>query len=290
MNIKEVKSRVGEEVRLSLLLEEMTSSISRFNITWLDAIGIDKSGEIPMKIWSENIKPDFINYQGRVVEVLARVTSYRQVTYLEVVDMQDKGEDVRDYIPALSKEEIDYLVNTLNDYIDIVKEYKDLLKQVFTANNITKLAATPLSVHRKLGGMLQRLVSVTELAEKMADVYNEPSLDYDLVITGALLYDIAGMFSYKGCQHSTRRMLVSDSIDTALYINGINQKLGKQKLTDLSKLMHIITVGKNSPKTIEALIVFQAVQTYENILMFKQAADNNNKSDNSLEIVGKYII
>ncbi len=182
--------------------------------TFFDLILTDKTGEINIKFWGgdnkERVKRLFESFStGDVIQIRAgSVERYNDKLQISINEKtgglrrcSEEEYDVSDFIPALSEEEIKRLFESLQTYIDTIKnaQLKALLNSFFEDEQFVEAYTHSPSAmshhHNMVGGNLQHSLGVVKLSYTLAEYYSD--LDRDLLITGAILHDIGKFKSYK---------------------------------------------------------------------------------------------
>ncbi len=162
----------------------------------------DKSGSCNANVWNNAQKEAEQFEEGDVVKVNATVTNYKGQIQLSVnkIRMADQSEyNLEDFL-AKSQQDPNALAEEFFRYVESVKEVhlKQLLKSIFEDKEFfSKFAYAPAAKswhHNYIHGLLEHTVSVACLCEYCAGHYN---VNYDLLITGALLHDVGKVYEYQ---------------------------------------------------------------------------------------------
>ncbi|HOV16936.1 MAG TPA: HD domain-containing protein [Candidatus Cloacimonadota bacterium] len=162
----------------------------------------DKSGSCNANVWNNAQKEAEQFEEGDVVKVNATVTNYKGQIQLSVnkIRMADQSEyNLEDFL-AKSQQDPNALAEEFFRYVESVKEVhlKQLLKSIFEDKEFfSKFAYAPAAKswhHNYIHGLLEHTVSVARLCEYCAGHYN---VNYDLLITGALLHDVGKVYEYQ---------------------------------------------------------------------------------------------
>lgn len=168
---------------------------------YLDMKLSDKSGEITAKLWdySELIHGEFpaetfVKVRGLVSQFAGadqlRIDKIRPVTEADNVNIDDYVQ-CADYSGEYMYDKIMERVNAFAD-----EDLKKLVLHMYSERKEMLLcwpAAYKLH-HAVRGGLLMHTLSIVKLCEGVCDVY--PFVDKDLLITGAILHDIAKTTEY----------------------------------------------------------------------------------------------
>ena len=157
----------------------------------------DKTGQIEARVWELNdprIAKEFD--RGDIVKVRGSVSRYEERTQLKVDQLRkaQAGEaDKLDMLPATSQDEgalwrqLEASVESLTN-ADLKRLLHALLADTELAQAYREAPAARQLHHAWLGGLLEHVVSLLGLADRVATHY--PLLDRDLLVTGVILHDI----------------------------------------------------------------------------------------------------
>jgi 3'-5' exoribonuclease len=157
----------------------------------------DKKGQIEARVWElgdPRIAKDFD--RGDIVKVRGSVSRYDDRAQLKVDQLRkalDSEADKMDMLPATSRN-VGELWRMLEASISSVTnpDLKRLLNALLTdapiAQAFREAPAARQLHHAWLGGLLEHVVSLLGLADRVAAHY--PMLDRDLLVTGVILHDI----------------------------------------------------------------------------------------------------
>jgi len=179
-----------------LLLSKQTRS-TRTNKPYFSLILSDKTGQIEARVWEPDdprIAKDVA--RGDVVKVRGCVSRFDDRMQMKVEQLRraHEGEaDRADMLPATTYN-VDDLWRELMGFVESFTEphLKRLLEAIFSDADLAQAyreapAARQLH-HAWLGGLLEHVVSLLKLADRVVPHY--PILQRDLVLTGVILHDI----------------------------------------------------------------------------------------------------
>jgi len=171
--------------------------MTRNNKPYLNLTLADKTGQMEARIWEPG-DPRIVREfeRGDVVKLrgcVARFDDRCQIKVDQLRKAQDGEAVLEDMLPA-TLFDVDELWGRLNATMESIAnpDLKRLLEALLTQPEIARAfreapAARQLH-HAWLGGLLEHVVSLLGLAEKVAERY--PILDRDLLLTGVILHDI----------------------------------------------------------------------------------------------------
>ena len=188
------ESRVFDAYFLVLTKQQR---MTRNNKPYLILTLADKTGQMEARIWEPG-DPRIVREfeRGDVVKLrgcVARFDDRCQIKVDQLRKAQDGEAVLEDMLPA-TLFDVDELWGRLNATMESIAnpDLKRLLEALLTEPQIARAyreapAARQLH-HAWLGGLLEHVVSLLGLAEKVAEHY--PILDRDLLLTGVILHDI----------------------------------------------------------------------------------------------------
>jgi 3'-5' exoribonuclease len=156
----------------------------------------DRSGTIEARVWdnAQQLAEGFD--RDDIVKIQGRVESYRSKNQLMVDKVRRAAAeevDLADYFPHTG-EDVDKLYERLREHAAAVGNpwLKQLLVSVIEDPTILprmkRAPAAKMMHHAFLGGLLEHVISLCDLARLVAGHYRE--LDCDLLMTGAILHDV----------------------------------------------------------------------------------------------------
>jgi 3'-5' exoribonuclease len=170
---------------------------TRQNKPYLSLTLGDKKGQIEGRVWElgdPRIAKDFD--RGDMVKVRGSVSRFDDRAQLKVDQLRkalDSEADKKDMLPATSRD-VGELWRMLEASIASVTnpDLKRLLNALLTdapiAQAFREAPAARQLHHAWLGGLLEHVISLLGLADRVAAHY--PMLDRDLLVTGVILHDI----------------------------------------------------------------------------------------------------
>jgi 3'-5' exoribonuclease len=203
-------------VRSTFLVQSKERKIASNGAAYLDLTLRDTTGAISAKLW--DCDRHAIDFEvDDVVQVEGQVESYRgapQVKIRKVSRCSEEAIDLRDYLPRSSRDPEEMYAALLSRLRRMDEgPLRSLLLAVTEDPAIAerfKLAPAAMSYHHAyLGGLLEHVCSLVELADQVADHY--PSLRRDLVLAGLVLHDLGKIEELafaRSFRYSTRGQLV----------------------------------------------------------------------------------
>lgn len=156
----------------------------------------DRSGTIEARMWEQFEAAAKEIARDDFVKVQARVEIYRNKPQLSVLQLRlaSPGEiDLADYLPHTTRD-VDQMWVQLLQYADSITNpwLRQLVKAIIADPEIVRCykraPAAKVMHHAYLGGLLEHVVSLCEMAKLVAGHY--PELNLDLLVSAAILHDI----------------------------------------------------------------------------------------------------
>ena len=191
----------GQQVRDLFLVARKSLAETKAGKPYLALTLMDRTGDIEARVWDNAAGFDSHAQVGNYVLVQGTAKSFRDQLQLGVIfleQVEPKAVSPADFMPA-SKRPVAKMQAELEEIIASVADsgLQQLLAKIFSGATLEQFRTAPAAKkmhHAYLGGLLEHTLSVTGLAEKMADHY--PGLNRDILITGALLHDLAKILEF----------------------------------------------------------------------------------------------
>jgi 3'-5' exoribonuclease len=199
MQVKKVYAgqiRDRDIVQESFLVREKITAMARNGKPYLTIKLMDRTGEIEGRVWDrvEELsgafdKDDFVQVQGKASLYLGKM----QLVVQDLKKLEDSQVDLGDYMPVATRSKADML-SELGAWIESLTTpcLKTLMERFLADESFMHgYASAPAAKaihHVYLGGLLDHSLAVARLADDICRHY--PSVNRDLLLTGALLHDI----------------------------------------------------------------------------------------------------
>ena len=160
----------------------------------------DKDSEMVAKLWDFKEDLHTLPAVNTVVKIRGTVQQYNgndQFIIQRIRPAQDEEYDMADFVKSSDysgSDMLDSLVRIVNDFED--DELKRLVLSMLRDNrdNLLFFPAAEKLHHAMTGGLLYHTLSIVRLAECVCSIY--PCIDRELLLSGAILHDIAKMREY----------------------------------------------------------------------------------------------
>jgi len=181
---------------------------------WFELRLSDKTGEISAKYWGDNAgytRQLFRSVEkGDVVFIRGRVVTYRDKREITIEPDGIRTCQAGEYDPVdfveVGEHDTEQLMAELHSLMEQVEAPYDALLKAFFRDKafVEAFTAAPAAMHRHqnyIGGLLVHTLHVARICQRVHELF--PSLDYGLLMTGAILHDVG----------KTREFAVETSID-----------------------------------------------------------------------------
>lgn len=240
------------------IIKSIDKKTSSKGDTYLDMTLGDSDGEINGKLWrySAEIHGDYDANQ--IVKVRGTISQYNGTDQLRIerirpTTLEDniKAEDFVKSADFSGEEMYDELLNITLSFND--ENLKLLVSEILKDNRL-KLLYWPAAFklhHALRGGLLFHTLSIVRLAQAVCEIY--PFVDRELLISGAVLHDIAKLSEFEVADtgiatgYSVQGNLLGHLAMGAMVINKYAEKLGTDKKT-ATLLEHMVLSHHGEPE------------------------------------------
>ncbi len=167
---------------------------------YLDIKMADKDSEMVAKLWDFKEEVHTLPEVNTVVKIRGTIQQYNgndQFIIQRIRPAEDNEYDMADFVKSSDysgNDMLDSLVRIVNDFED--DELKNVVLSMLRDNreNLLFFPAAEKLHHAMTGGLLYHTLSIVRLAECVCSIY--PCIDRELLLSGAILHDIAKMREY----------------------------------------------------------------------------------------------
>lgn len=277
-------------------------------------IGVaDRTGEIEIYYWGgdnlSEVEKVFNGFsKNDVVHVKGVVSEWKGKLRIDVNPPEGDLSLVMEYniedFVAKTDKNIDDMFNSLITIIDTVHDshLNQLLHSFFDDEEFVKSfkrASAAMYLHQAyIGGLLEHTLNVVEICKTLYALY--PSMDYDLLITGAILHDIGKVKEFEistNIRVSEEGMLIGHiTLGAEMVMEKISKIPGFPDLLKM-KLIHIILShhgdgdygSPREPMLPEAVAVHYADEADSKLHQYVKFRDEGRKISDDFRIYNKYI-
>ena len=285
----------GDKVNDIYLCKQRNNAITKNGKEYENVVFQDKTGVIDGKIWdpySEGIEDcDALTYVHVVGDVLS-FNGQLQISVKRIRKASADEYDNADYFPVTTKD-IDEMKGELRKYISSVQNpfLSELLNNIFTDATIeafSKHSAAKSVHHAFIGGLLEHTLSVTKLCKYYTTQY--PVLNYDLLITAAMLHDIGKLKeidTFPANDYTDEGQLVGHIVIGAQIVTKMADNIPEFPKKIKNELVHCILAhhgeleygSPKKPAIIEAVALNFADNTDAKLETMKEALLSANSND-----------
>ncbi|MEK6221213.1 MAG: HD domain-containing protein [Chloroflexota bacterium] len=257
----------------------------------------DNSGKLTGRVWenAEDINPEIL--VGDVVKLDAEIELYhdqKQIRILQIRAAKPAEYDIRDMLPS-SKQNPDKMLSQIKDAISLVKNpnLSKLISFFFDDENFLRLFSQAPAAkqihHAYLHGLMEHTLELVALAKTVIELY--PGIDYDLLLTGALLHDMGKIEEYGwdvNIDYSDKGRLLGHIIIADEMLSNALQSLPDFSEDLEIRLRHMLLShhgryewgSPRRPKTIEAIALHQIENLSAQINRFQTLLEKPSSHEN----------
>ncbi len=183
------------------LIKSIEKKLNVKNVPYLDIELCDKSGDINAKLWDYREELHGTYKVNDLVKFRGLLSQFNGSDQLRVDQMRHvveaDGVDISDFVPSSEYPgEMMYgeILNVIDTFRD--SDLRKITRAIFEERKEQLLfwpAAYKLH-HAMRGGLLYHTLSIVRMAQTVCNIY--PSIDRDLLLSGAILHDIAKLDEY----------------------------------------------------------------------------------------------
>ncbi len=198
--VKDLKDK--DSVESPYLIKFCMTALGKTGKPYMNLVLMDKTGDVEARLWE-----DVTQYVGQVVKdtfvwVEGRCQTYqgrRQVVVQRLQVLREDDVEAKEYLPE-GEVDAEALYSRLISFVGTMKDpdYKALAESILIedAEIVDKLKRAPAAKsmhHAYRGGMLEHVLSITEILDSLAQHYGK-YLDRDLLFMGGFLHDIGKLW------------------------------------------------------------------------------------------------
>lgn len=183
------------------LIKSIEKKLNVKNVPYLDIELCDKSGDINAKLWDYREELHGTYKVNDLVKFRGLLSQFNGSDQLRVDQMRHvveaDGVDISDFVPS-SEYPGEMMYGEILNVIDTFRD-SDLRKitRAILEERKEQLLFWPAAYklhHAMRGGLLYHTLSIVRMAQTVCNIY--PSIDRDLLLSGAILHDIAKLDEY----------------------------------------------------------------------------------------------
>ena len=185
---------VGKRYVLPLLIKDVKNGTTNKGAQYLSLVVQDSSGTIDGKFWDVKQEDKDIVHVGLVQEVSFEVLDYNhnlQIRINRIQPLDQSTLNMSDFVISSTQSE-EERSHKLHEILDSIQNevYRKLVKGmlIHSGRKFIEYPAASQIHHNYLGGLSEHSISMVEVCQMLCKHY--PQLDYDLLVSGALIHDI----------------------------------------------------------------------------------------------------
>lgn len=258
---------------------------------------VDRTGEVKGNVWGENVNPQYLAMENKVVKVTFSVGLHRGLPDVSVKVMEVvKNFVATDFVPSVENPEAQYSAFLKMYTEDITQPHLiKLLDSFYRDDRIAKklkiLQGGKMVHHVKIGGYIEHVASVYMICKSNASLRKE-QLNLEVLLTAAALHDIGKIKEYSVLPYNQRTdegILIGHLSYSLMMVYSAIKDLRSSGIDfpkdDEVKLLHLIATSHGSqqasgltgseivkPSCIEAIILSRAddldsrIDSYDSII------------------------
>lgn len=294
--LKQLKT--GDPVNHFFIITKFELKLTKTNKEYLNLELRDKSAAAPAKVWDnfDNVKDEV--KEGDIVKVKGLMEEFNNQPQIKVTNIRPvkENDDVShsDFLPK-SKRDISEMKKEFEDRIDKITDasLKQLLKNIFNADNFEKYTTAPAGKawhHSYIHGLLEHTLEIVKICDLMCDIHSE--VNRDLLISGAMLHDFGKTEELKfdtNFDYTDKGKLLGHIVIAAMKIENEAAKIPGFPEDIKNQLIHLVLSHQGKleyaspvePKTLEAIVLYQADELSAKTNAYKSAIENDLTSGNN---------
>ena len=185
----------GDQLDEVLLVRDKQVRTNRNGNQYLQLELCDRTGAVSARYWNSTESESRSFESGDFLHIKGRVQSFQgqlQVIVNSFSSVTDNTLNVSDFLPATSCD-VDALLAELRDFLNSMENpYLKALGQAFLIDEsfLHAFSRAPAGIknhHAYVGGLLEHVVTIMKVADRIRDLY--PEIDHDLLKIGIFLHD-----------------------------------------------------------------------------------------------------
>lgn len=233
-----------------VLVKSCDKKSAKNGSTYLDLVITDGENDVVAKIWDFHPESADAPAVGTVIRVRGTLSLYNNQPQFKIDRFRPSNEtdniNISEFVPSASfggEEMYNEIISLAEGFSD--DELKKLTLAVLEEykSRILELPAAFKLHHAVRGGLLMHTLSLCRLAEAVAALY--PSVDRELLLTGAILHDIAKSEEFNLTPtglvdgYTARGTLVGHLVGGAILVSELGKQLGLSEET-LTLVEHML--------------------------------------------------
>jgi len=286
----------NDQIKHYLLLTKLDVKNTKNGKQYLDLELRDASVMLNAKMWSNFEKFLESANEGSVVKVLGTLDEFNNQPQIKIERIRNITKEdnvsIDDFLPK-SKRSIIEMENEFNDTLSSITNtnLKKLLDKIFTKENFDKYKRAPAGKawhHAYIGGLLEHTLEIIKICNLMSNIH--PEVNRDLLITGAILHDFGKIEELKftsAFDYTDKGKLLGHIVIVANIIEKAASEIEDFPEELKIQVMHLVLSHQGkleyaspvTPKTLEAIILYQADELSAKTNAYKSAIETEQNND-----------
>lgn len=286
----------GDQVLHFLLIRKCEIRLTKNGKEYLALELGDKSCTLNSNMW-EKFEPLYNALKpGGVVKLQGEIEDYQGVPQIKITRIRpavpEDGINIKDFLPR-SKNNPAVMLSEFMDRIERISapELKQLMLNIFTGRSLELFSEAPAGKqwhHSYIHGLIEHTLEIIKICDLMCNIH--PEVNRDLLICGAMLHDFGKIEELKfdgAFEYSDKGKLIGHIVISAMLINEEAAKIPGFPEDVKNCLMHLVLSHQGKleyaspvvPKTLEAIILYQADELSAKTNAYKNAIASAAKSE-----------
>lgn len=287
----------GDPVDHYLLIRRIELRSTRAGSDYLSLELGDKSGSLNANVW-ENFKELASGAEvGDVLKVKGTIEEFQNNLQIRIstIRLSKVSDNVspQDFLPK-SSHEPGKMIDEFKTRIQKISQpqLKSLLENIFSGERFDNFSNAPAGKswhHGYIHGLIEHTLEIIKICDLMCDIHSE--LNRDLLITGAMLHDFGKTEELKydsAFEYTVDGKLIGHIVMAVILVKEEIKRVPDFPQEIERNLIHLILSHQGKleyaspvvPKTIEAIVLYQAdelsakVNAYKNALLSETRGDS----------------
>ncbi len=280
----------GDEFVSFLIVSKCEIKTSKTGKLFLNLELRDRSLALPSKVWDNAEEYAKKLKEGTVVKVAGSIEDFNGSPQIRIEKIRPAAAadnvSTEDFLPR-STRPLDEMTDELNNILKSVSNpfLSRLINSILSGENLERYFKTPAGKgwhHAYLHGLLEHTLEIVRICELMCSIH--PQIKRDLLICGALLHDFGKTeeLTYDSVfDYSDKGKLVGHIIIGALAVEKAAAAIPDFPEELKIQLIHLVLSHQGKleyaspvePKTLEAIVLYQADELSAKTNAYKSAID-----------------
>lgn len=299
MNQKKLNEfNIKEELTLFLLINKFEVKTAKNGSSYINLELRDSSSSIQAKIWENVEEFSKILFDGAVVKVNGFIEEFNNTLQLNIkrLRLAEPKDEItsEDFLPKSTRNFLE-MQSEFFEIINSIKNthIKNLLNIIFSGDTLNKFFRSPAGKswhHSYIHGLLEHTIEIVKICELVSSFHKE--INRDLLIAGALLHDLGKIeeLSYSSnFDYTDKGKLLGHIMIGASIVEKATSSINNFPENIKTELLHLILSHQGKlefaspvePKTLEAIVLYQADELSAKTNAYKYAIESEKNKDSS---------